>query len=122
MGTSLLCETVTGRTMAELLTARDNATAADMVELRLDGVSDVDVARALNGRRCAVVATCRPAWEGGRFDGSDEDRLALIEQALDAGAEFVDIEWRALRLETGPRWRALVERHGPRIVLSSHDF
>jgi len=44
MATSLLCETVTGRTMAELLAARDNATHGDMVELRLDGVAGLDVA------------------------------------------------------------------------------
>ena len=48
---SLLCETVTGRSMAELIAARDAATAADMVELRLDGVADLDVAGALAGRR-----------------------------------------------------------------------
>ena len=28
---ALLCETVTGRSMAELTTARDNATAGDLV-------------------------------------------------------------------------------------------
>ena len=46
---SLLCETVTGRSMAELLAARDGATRGDMVELRLDGVADLDVAGALAG-------------------------------------------------------------------------
>ena len=73
---SLLCETVTGDTMAELLAARDAAAAADMVELRLDGVRDLDVARALHGRRGPVIVTCRPTWEGGRFDGSEDSARA----------------------------------------------
>ena len=41
--THSLVETVTGRNMAELIAARDAATRADIVELRLDGVDDVDV-------------------------------------------------------------------------------
>ena len=67
-----LVETVTGRTMAELIAARDAATRADMVELRLDGVEDVNVRGALSGRRLPVIVTCRAAWEGGHFDGSEE--------------------------------------------------
>ena len=45
--------------MAELIAARD-AAQGDMVELRLDGVSDLDVDAALHGRRLPVVVTCRP--------------------------------------------------------------
>jgi len=87
MTTALLCETVTGRTMAELVVARDEATHGDMVELRLDGVSDLDVAGALQGRRVPAVVTCRPTWEGGRFDGTEEERARILHLALEAGAE-----------------------------------
>ena len=48
---TLVCETVTATTMAELRAARDAVTDADLVELRLDGVADLDVAGALAGRR-----------------------------------------------------------------------
>src|SRR5258705_6063819 len=112
---SLLVETVTGRTMAELIAARDAATRADMVELRLDGVEDVDVPRALHGRRQPMIVTCRPIWEGGRFDSGEEARRALLRQALDAGAEYVDVEWQA-------GFGDLVSHDPRRIVISSHDF
>ncbi|MBI2829393.1 MAG: type I 3-dehydroquinate dehydratase [Acidobacteria bacterium] len=112
---SLLCETVTGDTMAELTAARGRAAAADMVELRLDGVRDLDVAQALHGRRAPVVVTCRPAWEGGRFDGSEEERRAVLARALTLGAEYVDLEWRA-------GFDDLVRANGSRVVVSSHDF
>jgi len=120
MTTALLCETVTGRTMAELVRARDEATHGDMVELRLDGVSDLDVAGALQGRRVPAVATCRPTWEGGRFDGSEEERARILAQALDAGAEYVDVEWRAT--QSGGDFTSVVSRDPARIVVSSHDF
>src|SRR5712691_11116176 len=101
--------------MAELIAARDAATGADMVELRLDGVEDIDVRRALSGRTLPVIATCRPTWEGGRYDGSEERRRALLIEALDAGAEYVDVEWRA-------GFADVIGRDPRRIVISSHDF
>jgi len=114
---SLLCETVTGDTMAQLLAARDAAAdvGADLLELRLDGVVDLDVAGALHGRRTPVIATCRPTWEGGRFDGSEEARHRVLEQALEAGADYVDVEWNA-------HFDDVVQANRSRIVLSSHDF
>jgi 3-dehydroquinate dehydratase/shikimate dehydrogenase len=112
---ALLVETVTGRTMAELIAARDSATRADMVELRLDGVEDVDVPGALHGRRGPVIVTCRPTWEGGRFDGDEETRRGLLRQALDAGAEYVDVEWRA-------GFTDIIALDPRRVILSSHDF
>lgn len=122
---SLLCETVTGDTMAQLLAARDGADAAglvaDIVELRLDGVKDLDVERALQGRRAPVIVTCRPTWEGGRFDGGEDARRQVLEQALAAGADYVDVEWKALR-QGGARLDDFVQANRSRIVLSSHDF
>jgi 3-dehydroquinate dehydratase/shikimate dehydrogenase len=115
MTTPLLCATVTGGTMTELRAARDAATMADMVEVRLDGVSDLDVAGALADRRAPVLATCRPAWEGGRFAGSEEERRAILARALALGAEYVDVEWRA-------GFGDLVRRDPARVVLSAHDF
>jgi 3-dehydroquinate dehydratase/shikimate dehydrogenase len=101
--------------MRELLAARDAATAGDMVELRLDGVRDVDVAGALRGRRMPAVATCRAGWEGGRFNGSEEERRSILKQAFEAGAEFVDVEWRA-------RFDDVIAIDPARAVVSFHDF
>ncbi len=110
-----LCATVTATTMADLRRRRDLVAGADLVELRLDGVADVDVAGALAGRRLPVIVTCRPPWQGGRFDGDEATRLALLEQAWEGGAEFVDVEDGAAD--------AFVARvGGRRIVRSYHDF
>jgi 3-dehydroquinate dehydratase/shikimate dehydrogenase len=112
----LLCVTVTAATTAELRARRDSIRDADLVELRLDSVTDPDVAGALAGRRKPIILTCRPSWEGGAFAGSEEERHRLLADALSLGAEYVDIEWRAgfgdLIARTG----------GRRIILSTHDF
>jgi 3-dehydroquinate dehydratase/shikimate dehydrogenase len=90
-----LCVTVTGRTMEELRRARDAASGADIVEVRLDGVDRPDAAGALEGRLRPVIVTCRPRWEGGRFHGSEEERRRILVEAITAGAEFVDVEMGA---------------------------
>jgi 3-dehydroquinate dehydratase/shikimate dehydrogenase len=117
MDTSLLCATVTASTMAGLIEARDRASVvADLVELRLDGVEDLDVQGALVGRRGPVIVTCRPGREGGRFDGAEEERIEVLARAATLGAEYVDIEWDSAHMP-------LVARRGGRgVVVSSHDF
>lgn len=111
----LLCVSVTAATTAELRRRRDDAAEADMVELRLDGVADLDVAAALAGRTRPVIVTCRPTWEGGAFTGTEQHRLALLREALAAGADYVDVELRA-------GFTNLVREGGSRVVLSTHDF
>ena len=107
--------------MAELVRARDEATHGDMVELRLDGVADLDVAAALQGRRVPAVVTCRPTWEGGRFDGTEHERAQILSRALERGADFVDVEWRATQ-QSNADFAAIVSRDPARVVVSSHDF
>jgi len=113
---SKLCVTVTASTTAELRRRRDEVRDADLIELRLDTVSDPDAAGALEGRRLPVIVTCRPTWEGGHFTGAEEVRKRVLADAFALGAEYVDIEWRA-------RFDDLIaSRHGRGVVLSSHDF
>ncbi|MBI4475986.1 MAG: type I 3-dehydroquinate dehydratase [Acidobacteria bacterium] len=115
---SLLCVTVTADTMRDLRRRRDEAAraGADLVELRLDGVRDVDVAGALQGRLGPVLVACHPAWEGGRFAGSEPERAQILRQALELGADWVDVEWKA-DVTAG-----LDERWLDRVVLSHHTF
>lgn len=110
-------EAVTGSSVAELTAARDGA-VAELVELRLDYLDRVDadaVAGALAGRRRPVIVTCRAAWEGGQFNGSEDERLRILAEAIRLGAEYVDIEWKV-----EPRRRPSAGQS--KIVLSSHDF
>src|SRR3954470_11233029 len=116
MSKPLLCVTVTGATTAELRQQRDAVPDADLIELRLDTVSDPDVAGALAGRRRPVIVTCRPTWEGGSFKGSEAERKQILAEALERGAEYVDIEWRAHFEDL------IAAAGGRRIVLSAHDY
>lgn len=89
---------------------------ADTVECRLDFLSPApsaaDVARLLRGAPVDAIATCRPATQGGRFEGAEADRLALLRAAAEAGAKFVDVELGVLCDD----WPDAA------VILSRHDF
>jgi 3-dehydroquinate dehydratase/shikimate dehydrogenase len=113
---ALIVEAVAAASPDAMRHQRD-ASRADLVELRLDLLHRPDADAALAGRNRPVIATCRAAWEGGRFDGAEADRLAILTRALALGADYVDLEWKAAAaLE---HWPADVRA---RVVLSSHDF
>jgi 3-dehydroquinate dehydratase/shikimate dehydrogenase len=116
MSKPLLCVTVTAATTAELRRQRDAVADADLIELRLDSVSDPDAAGALADRQRPVIVTCRPTWEGGGFTGSEDERRRILEDALALGAEYVDLEWRAQFHDL------IAQSGGRRIVLSTHDY
>jgi 3-dehydroquinate dehydratase/shikimate dehydrogenase len=112
-----LCVTVTGRTVQAMVRAREAAEAdADLVELRLDTMERPDAGAALAGRRRKAIVTCRPLRAGGHFDGSDEDRLRILQEAHALGAEYIDLDFDA------PCQPVLAQRQGRGVIMSKHDF
>jgi len=111
----LIVQTVTATSMAELRARRDAVVHADIVELRLDGVQDLDPVGALAGSTCPTIVTCRPVWEGGRWDGDEIDRRRVMAGAVQAGADYVDLERRA-------GWVPDLRGTRTRLILSDHDF
>jgi 3-dehydroquinate dehydratase / shikimate dehydrogenase len=107
---------VTADTTAELRTRRDEIIDADLIELRLDTVRDPSAAAALAGRRKPVIITCRSTAQGGYFRGSEEERRAILGEALALGSEYVDVEWQ------GGGADLIAHTGGRRVVLSHHDF
>lgn len=116
-GRCLVCATVSAPTLDSLVAERRRVEPmADLVELRLDGLPTIDVRTAIGGSKKPVIVTCRPRWEGGRFDGSEEERHRILAAAVSSDADYVDIEWRS-------GFEDLVLARGGRgIILSLHRF
>jgi 3-dehydroquinate dehydratase/shikimate dehydrogenase len=88
-----------------------------MAEIRLDALenpSPKDVDDILKIRPLPTIVTCRPADEGGQFDGKENCRIALLQQAVNAGSEYVDLEWS--------RWGQLTPSARTQFIASHHDF
>jgi 3-dehydroquinate dehydratase type I len=67
--------------------------------------------------RHPILATNRPKGEGGLFEGTEELRLEILHKAIDAGAEWIDLEERI----ADGAFQGFRSRNA-RILLSHHDF
>ena len=66
---------------------------ARLVELRLDYIrGEVNLKRLITDRPCPVVISCRRERDGGKWPGSEEQRLMLLRTAIAEGVEYVDLE------------------------------
>ena len=87
----------------------------ELVELRLDFIRRaVNLRRLLSERHCPIIATCRRKTDGGRWEGTEADRVMLLRSAIAEGADYVDMEWDVA--DKIPRYG-----HTQRIV-SYHNF
>ncbi len=68
---------------------------------------------------CAVLATCRRHQNHGKFNGSIEDQIRILEAAIDAGARAVDVEIESAE-NASERLEGL--RAHARLILSYHNF
>src|ERR1700682_5433749 len=68
---------------------------------------------------CAILATCRRHQNMGRFNGSIEEQLRILEAAIAAGAKAVDLEVESAE-DCGPRLKAL--QSYAYVLLSYHNY
>lgn len=91
---------------------------ADLFELRLDLIGGYRVTDLIRTRRKPVIAACRRRADGGGFSGSNRELFAMLSQAAQSGAAFVDIDLHAV--EIIPAFRTVCP--AARLILSHHDF
>ncbi len=90
----VICATVSSTDPQRMIAEMHGAlsSGASLVEVRLDALRAPLPQRWLSGRRGVVIATCRRRAEGGAFEGSEADRLAVLQAAVEAGVDWIDIE------------------------------
>jgi 3-dehydroquinate dehydratase type I len=122
----MICLPIVAKTTEEAVAQLEKgAPLADILELRIDQIKDVDLERLMNRKRIAkqILVTNRRQDEGGGFAGTEQERIGLLKDAVALGADYVDIEVRTEK----PLIRELVEqikRHDGRTkwIISFHDF
>jgi shikimate dehydrogenase/3-dehydroquinate dehydratase type I len=91
----VICVTGNERTVAALRARQERTSGADFQELRLDQLEDPTTpveALATGASLARLVVACRPAREGGGFEGDEALRVELLGRAARAGVGFVDLE------------------------------
>ncbi len=106
---------ITASSMDEALRDMDRASeVADIIELRIDYMSNPNLERLLGHSETPKIVTNRTKHEGGgRFEGLEERRIAYLQEAINLGVEYVDIELCYYHpLETG----------STKLIISHHNF
>jgi 3-dehydroquinate dehydratase/shikimate dehydrogenase len=115
----MICIPITAKTTNEALKDIKNASQADIIELRADLIRGIDIKRILKSTKKPIIVTVRKKSEGGKFSGSEEKRLKLLRDAVDLGADFVDIE---LSSGTKAITQLMKDKGKTKIIVSYHNF
>ncbi len=94
---------------------------ADMVELRLDRIVRPALPALMKAREGTLLLTNRRKEEGGFFEGCEKDRVGLLTQAANLGADYLDVEAGTGKQGIG-RLTAEIGGKGTRMIVSHHDF
>jgi len=96
---------------------------ADAVEFRMDLATDPLADLDAYDGDLPLVATNRDPAEGGEAEGSERERLDVLETASGYDAvEAIDVEVSSLRDSPGSTVAATARDHGVAVVASIHDF
>jgi len=96
--------------------ARANA-LADMLEVRLDVMESFSLAEIIGASTKPVIVTYRSKKEGGKGSANDETQTRYLLMALEAHADFVDVEY-SMPLQF--RHKIFRSRGGSQIIASVH--
>lgn len=96
-----------------LATLNELASVIGLAEIRLDLMDSYDLPRLIAEAPCPLIITCRPPREGGRFAGSEAERLAILAQAMELGCAYVDVEWDSVTAieRRGTYTQVMASRH-----------
>jgi 3-dehydroquinate dehydratase type I len=89
------------------------------VEVRLDRLNNYQgISKVARAVKIPVVATNRPVSQKGSFARSESERLSLLMDAVEGGADYVDIESSTNNLD---QVIETFRKTSAKIILSHHD-
>ena len=117
-----ICVAIGGHDAGKLLSAACRVEEqADVLEIRLDGLTKPEIMPFTEKLKKPLLFTNRPDWEGGLWKAGEAKRVALLKEAIDANGAYIDIE---LRTELSLRREIidLAAKNKSRTIVSWHDF
>jgi len=116
----MICIPITARSSEDTVSEMVSALKyADIVELRIDYIPELQnalpcIEKAIKNKTKPIIITNRPEREGGKFNGSEQDRLRLLQKAIELGADYVDVEYDSIN--------QISRRNRSKIIISYHNF
>jgi 3-dehydroquinate dehydratase I len=117
-----ICVSIGHETIDDVLAAADSvASRADVLEIRLDSLSVPAVSPFIDTLQIPLLFTNRPKWEGGRYGGLEDQRIATLVEAVEQNCAYVDLELMAPNL-SHQRLLLALQDTDTKLILSWHNF
>ncbi|MBA4311250.1 MAG: type I 3-dehydroquinate dehydratase [Chlorobiaceae bacterium] len=115
-----ICLSIAPNSMRDALKMlRDFRDTPDLIEVRIDGIQDLNLAQLLHHPRPKVIITNRRKAEVGIFPGSANQQYEILSEAIRLGAEYVDVEF-----SWGDKFtkNLLSQSNKTKVICSYHNF
>jgi 3-dehydroquinate dehydratase-1 len=96
---------------------------ADYIEIRFDFLNTSDMERAIRiaeSSKDKAIFTLRSAQERGKFDGTESERVEILEKLCIARPMLLDVEYRTIK--NNDYLADFLASHQTPILISWHDF
>ncbi len=87
---------------------------ADMAEIWLDHIKDLNIADLLKNKPLPVICVCKKPAEKGRFKGTNKELIETLSDSLRHGADYIDVPFSFRNSKLDIR--------NSKIIFSFHDF
>jgi 3-dehydroquinate dehydratase type I len=117
-------------TVSDLLVAAEKSKSlgANLLELRMDflkeplsEISFEHLKELKDDLRIPLIFTLRPSWEGGKFEDAEEKRWEFLEEGINAGFDYIDIEMK-MDEQKRDALIAKAKEKDVKVITSHHDF
>jgi len=99
------------------------AIGSDYVEIRFDYLHEINldkIKHVLSNYLEMCIFTCRKRAEGGKFSGTEDERIKLLNKLSLQGPAYIDIELSTLREK--PETAKILRVEDTSLIVSWHDF
>lgn len=119
-----ICVPIQAKTMKEAKKALNNIKGkADMAEIWLDHIKDLNVSDLLKYKPLPVICVCKKPDEKGHFKGAYREIFETLSSALRNGADFADVPLKICDLGFKiSDLKSQFTSHKSQIIISFHDF
>ena len=118
----MLAAVVTAKKLGDAAKEIKKSKEADLIEIRLDYLKSSqykNIQRAIKKSKKHFIITCRKKNEGGFFEGSEKQRLKIIEKFMDIPADYADIEYSSDKESIK---NLILNKKKTKVIISYHNF
>lgn len=113
---ALVCAAFFSKTTQQTIRDLKKASNADLVELRLDEANNINFKKVFSKKTKPIIIACRNRNHGGKFKGTEDQRIRLLKKAIRFKPEYID-------LESDVNKEVIKElRKKTKLIISYHNF